>query len=119
MKTSNALPRPSPDAVKTGRTLRAVPILAFALLALASCAAGRNDLVETVRPGAEAPAGFLLGLWHGMIAFVTFIVSLFNKNVNVYEVHNTGATYNLGFVIGVMIAFGGGAKGSCRKKRRD
>ncbi len=104
------------------RAVRRAGMLFLALSAafvLASCAAGQNELVATVRAGEKAPAGFLLGLWHGIIAFIAFIVSLFNKNVNVYEVHNTGATYNLGFILGVMIAFGGTAKGSGCGKRKD
>ena len=51
-------------------------------------------------------AGFLLGLWHGMIAPFSFIVSLFDDSVNVYEVANSGHWYDLGFVIGADILFG-------------
>jgi len=35
-------------------------------------------------------AGFWLGLWHGLIAPITFVISLFSDNVNFYEVHNNG-----------------------------
>ena len=38
---------------------------------------------------AESPAGFWLGLWHGMISLVTLVVGLFDDQVRVYEVHNT------------------------------
>jgi hypothetical protein len=34
-------------------------------------------------------AGFWLGLWHGIICPVTFLISLFNDNVNIYEVTTT------------------------------
>lgn len=34
--------------------------------------------------------GFWGGLWHGMISPITFIVSLFNKNVAVFALNNTG-----------------------------
>jgi hypothetical protein len=56
-------------------------------------------------------------LWHGLIVIVTFIISLFNDNVTVYEVHNNGGWYNLGFIFGVMMIFGGGGKGTCKRKK--
>lgn len=98
-------------------------ILAGALL-FVSCAAGPNSLVGTPVPEEEEPARFLNGLWHGFITPFAFIVSLFNKSVNVYEVHNNGGWYNFGFVIGVSIIFGGGgggagAAGRGRRRRDD
>ncbi len=47
------------------------------------------------------PAGFWAGFWHGNIAAITFVVSLFNKNVSIYETNNNGGWYNLGFLLGV------------------
>jgi hypothetical protein len=37
--------------------------------------------------GAE-PAGFWLGLWHGIVLPVTFAISLFTDNGSVYEAAN-------------------------------
>lgn len=54
-----------------------------------------------------------------MISFITFIISLFNKDVNIYEVHNAGWPYNLGFILGIMMAYGGGAKGSSSFRKKD
>ena len=68
--------------------------------------AGPNSKYRS--PGA-GQAGFLAGLWHGLIVPVTFIVSLFNLNVRIYETNNTGRGYDFGFVIGVG-AFAGGSK---------
>ena len=51
-------------------------------------------------PDAE-PAGFWAGLWHGVISPVTFIVSLFNDDVAIYEVNNDGGWYDFGFLVGV------------------
>jgi len=51
-------------------------------------------------PGA-APAGFLGGLWHGIIAPITFIVSLFVDGVSIYESHNNGRWYEFGFLLGI------------------
>ncbi len=53
------------------------------------------------------PAGFWAGLWHGVIAPVTFIVSLFNDNVRIYETNNRGRLYDFGFIIGISAACGG------------
>ncbi|MCD4737279.1 MAG: hypothetical protein K8R53_14645 [Bacteroidales bacterium] len=82
----------------------------FVLVFLSSCAPG-NEKFDT------EPAGFLYGLWHGFISLITFIISLFNDNVTIYEVDNSGKLYNLGFILGIAIFFGGGGKSSGRKKR--
>ena len=54
------------------------------------------------------PAGFLGGLWHGMISPITFIVSLFTQDVRIYETNNNGRWYDFGFCIGAGIIFGNG-----------
>jgi hypothetical protein len=82
-----------------------------ALLLLSSCAAGPNPEVIP-----EARAGFWLGLWHGIILPVTFVISLFNDNVSVYEILNRGNWYDFGFFLGAMIALGGaGSRARSRK----
>jgi hypothetical protein len=103
-----------------GRNMKAAKVvvaLALLLVMLAGCAPGPNELVGT---STGKPAGFWQGLWHGVIAPVTFIISLFNRNVQMYEVHNSGNWYNLGFLLGMSIIFGGGAGGaSARRSRRQ
>jgi hypothetical protein len=78
---------------------------------LAACAPGPNELMS-----ANAVAGFWRGLWHGVIAPVTFLISLFSNKVGVYEIHNNGSWYNFGFIIGILCHHGGSAAG--RKTRR-
>lgn len=56
------------------------------------------------------PAGFLAGLWHGIILPIVFIVSIFYPNARIYETNNKGIFYDLGFFIGVSISFGGGGR---------
>jgi len=86
-------------------------------LVLASCAPGPNSVEKT--PNAEGKtAGFWLGLWHGLISPITFIVSLFSKSVDFYEVHNTGSWYNFGFVLGAGLFLQGGILGSRRAKKK-
>jgi len=85
-------------------------------LALSACAAGVNPAVT-----GDGGAGFWPGLWHGIIAPLTFLISLFTDAVSVYEVKNSGNWYDFGFVIGAGILFGGGRGGArkSRSKRRD
>ena len=78
---------------------------------MAACVAGPNPEIGSAADG-EVVAGLLLGLWHGIIAPVTFIISLFTDNVNLYEVHNNGNWYDFGFVLGAGILFGGGSRGA-------
>ena len=95
-------------------------LVVVAVLLLASCAAGANDLVNTAAADGGDAAGFWPGLWHGFISPITFIVSLFNHDVNIYEVHNNGGWYNFGFVFGASLFFGGSAQGGrgARRSRR-
>ena len=82
-------------------------------LALAACAPGANDVATA---GGQELAGFWLGLWHGIITPVTFVISLFNDNVNIYEVHNSGNWYNFGFVLGLSVVFGSGSRASTPRR---
>jgi hypothetical protein len=100
------------------KTLIALATLAVLVLVLAACAAGANPAVGTPAQGGE-PAGFWLGLWHGIISPVTFVISVFNEKVSIYEVHNDGNWYDFGFVLGAGILFGGGFLGIGRNSNRD
>lgn len=65
-------------------------------------APGPNPLVNT--PDAHGrPAGFWLGLWHGIISPVILILSFLHKDTQMYEVHNDGSLYNLGLFLGVLL----------------
>jgi hypothetical protein len=65
------------------------------------------------------PAGFWAGYWHGMICPITFVVSLFNPGVRIYETHNNGKWYDFGFVMGASAAFGGGIRANIGKPHKD
>ena len=79
-----------------------VIIIAFVVL---SCAPGNERWDQEINPGHDA--GFWAGIWHGLIIVITFVISLFTREVGIYEVSNTGWSYNLGFLIGLMISLGG------------
>jgi hypothetical protein len=86
------------------------------VLALTACAAGPNNVAEVDAPRI---AGFWLGLWHGVISPITFIVSLFTSDVSVYDVHNNGNWYDAGFMLGVATAFSSaGRAGAATTPRR-
>jgi hypothetical protein len=112
-------------------------MLVFALLvvlltALAGCAPGAqvqldksDSEIQLTTPGPNPAmdqaaengkiAGLGTGLWHGLISVVTLIISFANPDVQMYEVHNTGPLYNLGFLIGsvllfVILGFSGGRR---------
>jgi len=87
------------------------------LLAFSSCAPGPNTVEKTADQEGKV-AGFWLGLWHGLISPISFIVSLFNKNVDIYEVHNSGSWYNFGFVLGAGLFLQGGILGSRRARKK-
>lgn len=65
---------------------------------------GVNPLANEPGPNGRV-AGIGQGLWHGIIAPATLIMSFFNENIQMYEVHNNGKEYNLGYLLGVAIVF--------------
>lgn len=68
--------------------------------------AGTNSKFKL--PGAK-PAGFWVGLWHGIIAPLIFLIGLFTTKVKVYETNNNGRWYDFGFLLGIG-AFAGSSK---------
>jgi hypothetical protein len=111
---------------------------------LAGCASGPIVQIGTPVPGATPPpgstvefpaasiqigapgpnpnmnstgAGILLGLWHGIISIVTLVISFVNPNVQMYEVHNDGGPYNLGFLLGMIIMLALLGTGATRGRR--
>lgn len=98
------------------RPIVLVSALVALTLLLSACAAGPNPQVDVQAPDGDV-AGFWLGLWHGVIAPITFIISLFTDGVGVYEVYNNGGWYNFGFVLGLGFLVGGGSGGARLTKR--
>jgi hypothetical protein len=97
------------------RMLKLLVILLVIVL-VSSCAAGNADFTQ------DNPAGFLWGLWHGIISVISLIIHLFNETVVVYEIDNTGGWYDFGFLLGVILVWGGGCHASCKtskEKQRD
>ncbi len=91
-------------------------LVVLVVLLLSACAAGANPQQDTAAADGEV-AGFWLGLWHGIILPITFVVSLFSDGVGVYEVFNSGGWYDFGFVLGAGVLLGGSGSGACRSRR--
>ena len=96
--------------------------IAIMLVFAASCAPGSDlevttpeSTIELRSPGpnpqlnqtdgAGRISGFVQGLWHGIIAPVSVVGAFFNPAMQMYEVHNNGRDYNLGFLLGVAFVF--------------
>ena len=94
------------------RTIRFAATIGLVLL-LAACARQVPDAVEH----AENTPGFLWGVWHGFVFPFAWIGSLFDKDIAVYAVPNTGGWYDFGFFLGVCV-FGGGSHFSGNKARQ-
>ncbi len=89
-------------------------IVGLSLLGLvvwSACAPGN------ARFTAETPAGFWVGLWHGIIALITFVIGLFDDNVHMYERANNGSWYDAGFFLGFLIMAKGGHSGSQMRRK--
>ncbi|HZU51531.1 MAG TPA: hypothetical protein VE968_06620 [Sphingomicrobium sp.] len=65
----------------------------------------------TQQAGAVVPKapGFFMGLWHGLIFPLAWIVSLFAPNIAIYAVPNNGGWYDFGYFLGIVV-FGVGAR---------
>lgn len=84
-----------------------------ALLALTACA---SQIPAAVAEGGETP-GFLWGLWHGFIFPWAWIGSLFDEDIAVYAVPNSGGWYDFGYFLGITVLGGGSWFGSKASKR--
>jgi hypothetical protein len=65
---------------------------------------GPNPLINQP-DGQGRVARAVAGLWHGLIVPVTLVLSFFDSDVEIYEVHNAGSEYNFGFFLGEAFMF--------------
>jgi len=80
--------------------LRNILLLVLLLVVLTACIPGNVKYITR-------PAGFLTGVWHGWIAPLSLIISIFKSNINIYEINNVGFWYDLGFYAAIVSGFGG------------
>ena len=79
-------------------------------LVLGACA-HTVALPETGAPASDQ-AGFWFGLWNGMTVPFAFIGSLFDSDIAIYSVNNSGGWYDFGFALGVGAFTGGASRAS-------
>jgi hypothetical protein len=85
---------------------------ALGLIALSACARQEASAVASDAPG------FVLGLWHGFIFPVAWVLSIFFRDVAIYAVPNNGGWYDFGYFLGIVV-FGVGARGGTKVIYRD
>jgi hypothetical protein len=105
-----------------GRMKKILVFVLFVMLlaTLTACAPGAKinidkskSEIQFTTPGANPEldkpaengkvAGLGTGLVHGFISPVTLIISFSNPAIQMYEVHNEGPMYNLGFLLGAIL----------------
>jgi len=79
-----------------GRTLPRILLISF----LAGCFA-------TVGDGLGESPGFLMGIWHGILAPWTLLIRIF-LDIRMYAFPNSGWGYDAGFMVGVLFSPVGG-----------
>ena len=82
-------------------------LLAVLAIGLVSCA--------SQPPGQSGTPAFLSGLWHGVIAPIAFVISLFDNDVRMYAFPNAGRWYDFGFLLGIGVWGGGAGAGAARR----
>ncbi|MDZ7694236.1 MAG: hypothetical protein U5K69_24470 [Balneolaceae bacterium] len=81
-------------------------LLLMGVLLVSGCA----ETITLTEPIEREQVGFWYGLWHGFILPFSFIVSLFDSDVAIYAIYNTGAWYDFGFLLGASCSIGGSSK---------
>ena len=99
--------------------MKRISLLLIALVAVAAltgCTANVQQVQDCV---VGDPVGFWEGLWHGFIAPVSFVISLFTDKLTVFEVNNNGNWYLFGFLLGIGAFSSSSGAGVCRSRRRS
>lgn len=95
----------------SARSLPRLFVILTPALLLAACATQVSTGVQPAAPG------FLLGVWHGFIFPVAWILSLFMPDVAIYAVPNNGGWYDFGYFIGIVFLGVGARRAKVRTRR--
>ena len=73
------------------------------VIAILTCAVltGCADSVSFASAADVPLVGFWHGLWHGIIAPISWFISLFSDKVAIYAIYNNGGWYDFGFILGI------------------
>lgn len=82
------------------KQLLMVLILTLIIFTLTGCVPGDGSITP------DDPAGFFWGIWHGWIAPISLILSIFREQYQIYEPINSGLVYDIGFYIAILGGFG-------------
>ena len=91
--------------------------VALMVVIVASCFATQATMTTASPAPVPINPGFWKGLWHGFIAPIAFVVSLFSDAVRIYALPNAGRWYDFGFMLGIGGFSGGIFAGSRRPPR--
>ena len=89
----------------------------FFLLALGLFVASSYNAAQIV-PNIHKPPGFLTGLVHGFVSLFSLLGSLF-LDIRIYGFPNSGIGYDVGFVLGAALFYGGIALAAPRSRPKD
>lgn len=89
--------------VKIIKPLHLMAIVSLAIFTVIGCLPGDGAATE------YKPAGFFGGIWHGLLCWLSLIISVFNDNIRIYEIENSGWWYDLGYLLGISAIGSGGA----------
>lgn len=78
-----------------------VAMLLALMVVLSGCVPGDGTYT------AQNQAGFFWGIWHGWVAPISLVIGLFNHDIRIYEINNSGWWYDLGYYLAVISGFGG------------
>jgi hypothetical protein len=96
-----------------GKNINRFVSISILMVFLVACTATQG----TTSSGGNVP-GFWFGLWHGFIAPITFIISLFPNDLRIYAFPNAGLWYDFGFMLGIS-GFSGGIFAGSRRRGKN
>jgi hypothetical protein len=95
---------------------RPIPLLVLSLVLVTLVAAGCAG--QPAPPASGDLPGFFTGLLHGFLMFFSLIASLVT-DVRIYTFPNSGGWYDLGYLLGASMFWGGGGAGAKSSKGRS
>ncbi|GAA0392918.1 hypothetical protein [Paenibacillus motobuensis] len=87
--------------MKSKKYFLLVAMLLALMVLLSGCVPGDGTYT------AQNQAGFFWGIWHGWVAPISLVIGLFNHDIRIYEINNSGWWYDLGYYLAVISGFGG------------
>jgi hypothetical protein len=78
--------------------MKKISLIFMALILMVGCADTSPEMIQCM-PG--NPYGFFGGLWHGLIAPLSLIGSIFSDDIAFYAINNSGGWYDFGFALGI------------------